>query len=234
MVVLAGKVAFITGAGSGIGAATARALAREGVKLGLPSLEGDDLGLADAVANVCDVRDYDQVERMVRATVERFGRLDIVFANAGIGIVERPFLEHSIEEIDRVIDTNVKGMLYTIRATLPYLIESGGGDIVTLVSQSGVRVLPNESVYCASKFAQYGFTRALDRELYDKGIRVSTILPGGVRTRFAMGAGRIEGMDLLASMMSPEDVAEAVLYALTRPRHYRVVDVGLLPMYEGV
>jgi 3-oxoacyl-[acyl-carrier protein] reductase len=234
MASLEGKVAVITGAGSGIGAATARALAREGVKLGLPSLEGDDLGLLDAVANVCDVRDYDQVERIVRATVERFGRLDIVFANAGIGIVERPFLEHSIEEIDRVIDTNVKGMLYTLKATLPYLMESGGGDIVTLVSQSGVRVLPNESVYCASKFAQYGFTRALDRELYDKGIRVSTILPGGVRTRFAMGAGRIEGMDRLADMMSPEDVAEAVLYALTRPRHYRVIDIGLLPMYEGV
>jgi 3-oxoacyl-[acyl-carrier protein] reductase len=231
MAVLEGKVAFITGAGSGIGAATARALAREGVKLGLASLEGNDLGL-DAVADVCDVRDYRGVERMVRATVDRFGRLDIVFANAGIGIVERSFLDHSIEEIDRVIDTNVKGMLYTIRATLPYLIEGGGGDIVTLVSQSGVRVLPNESVYCTSKFAQYGFTRALDRELYDKGIRVSTILPGGVRTRFAMGAGRMEGMNSLAAMMSPEDVAEAVLYALTRPRHYRVVDVGLLPMYE--
>jgi 3-oxoacyl-[acyl-carrier protein] reductase len=228
---LEGKVAFITGAGSGIGAATARALAREGVRLGLASLEGDDLGL-EAVARVCDIRNYDEVERMVQATVDRFGRLDIVFANAGIGIVERPFLEHSVGEIDRVIDTNVKGMLYTIRATLPHLLESGEGDIVTLVSQSGVRVLRNESVYCASKFAQYGFTRALDRELYDKGIRVSTVMPGGVRTRFAMGAGRVEGMELLASMMSSEDVAEAVLYALSRPRHYRVVDVGLLPMYE--
>jgi short-subunit dehydrogenase len=93
---------------------------------------------------------------------------------------------------------------------------------------------PNESVYCTSKFAQYGFTRALDRELYKKGIRVSTILPGGVRTRFAMGAGRVAGMARLAGMMSPEDVAEAVLYALTRPRHYRVVDVGLLPLNEEV
>ena len=94
---LAGKVAFVTGAGSGIDAAAARALAAEGVKLGLASLEGDDLGL-DAVAEVCDVRDFKQVEALVRRTVERFGRLDIVFANAGIGIINRPFLEHSVEE----------------------------------------------------------------------------------------------------------------------------------------
>src|SRR5438477_6360232 len=127
---LAGKVAFVTGAGSGIGAAAARALAAEGVKLGLASLEGDDLGL-DAVAEVCDVRDFKQVEALVRRTVERFGRLDIVFANAGIGIINRPFLEHSVEELDAVIDTNVKGMLYTIRATLPHLLESNEGDTVT-------------------------------------------------------------------------------------------------------
>src|SRR5258707_8296240 len=108
---LAGKVAFVTGAGSGIGAAAARALSQEGVKLGLASLEGDNLGL-DAVAEVCDVRDYAQVEALVKRTVDRFGGLDIVFANAGIGIINRPFLDHSVADLDSVIDTNVKGMLY--------------------------------------------------------------------------------------------------------------------------
>ena len=231
---LAGKVAFVTGAGSGIGAAAARALAAEGVKLGLASLEGDDLGL-DAVAEVCDVRDFKQVEALVRRTVERFGRLDIVFANAGIGIINRPFLEHSVEELDAVIDTNVKGMLYTIRATLPHLLESNEGDIVTLVSQSGVRVLPNESAYCASKYAQWGFTRALDREVVGSGIRVSALLPGGVATKFGFdGRGRTADMPELSQMLAPEDLARALIYVLTQPRHFRVVDVGLLPMYEEV
>lgn len=231
---LAGKVAFVTGAGSGIGAAAARALAQEGVKLGLASLEGDDLGL-DAVAEVCDVRDYGQVEALAARTVKRFGRLDIVFANAGIGIINRPFLDHSVEDLDTVIDTNVKGMLYTIRATLPYLLKSDAADIVTLVSQSGIRVMPNESAYCASKFAQWGFTRALDRELVGKGIRVSALLPGGVATRFGLdGHGRTEDMPELAKMLVPDDVARALVYVLTQPRHFRVVDVGLLPMYEEV
>jgi NADP-dependent 3-hydroxy acid dehydrogenase YdfG len=231
---LAGKVAFVTGAGSGIGAAAARALAEEGVKLGLASLEGDDLRL-DAVAEVCDVRDYAQVEALVQRTVERFGGLDIVFANAGIGIINRPFLDHSVKDLDTVIDTNVKGMLYTIRATLPYLLESKEADIVTLVSQSGVRVLPNESAYCASKYAQWGFTRALDRELVGKGIRVSALLPGGVATRFGFdGRGRAEDMPELAKMLAPEDIARALVYVLTQPRHFRIVDVGLLPMYEEV
>jgi NADP-dependent 3-hydroxy acid dehydrogenase YdfG len=231
---LAEKVAFVTGAGSGIGAAAARALAQEGVRLGLASLEGDDLGL-DAVAEVCDVRDYGQVEALVARTVERFGRLDIVFANAGIGIINRPFLDHSVEDLDTVIDTNVKGMLYTIRATLPHLLESDEADIVTLVSQSGIRVLPNESAYCASKFAQWGFTRALDRELVGKGVRVSALLPGGVATRFGLdGRGRTEDMPERVKMLVPDDVARALVYVLTQPRHFRVVDVGLLPMYEEV
>jgi 3-oxoacyl-[acyl-carrier protein] reductase len=231
MTSLEGKVAFVTGAGSGIGRATAQALAERGVELGLASLEGDDLGL-DSVAAVCDVRDFSQVQQLARKTVDRFGKLDIVFANAGVGIIERPFLDHSLDEIVEIVDTNVKGLMFTVYATLPYLLESDEADIVTLVSQSGVRVLPLESVYCASKFGAWGFTRALDRELAHKGVRVTAICPGGVRTRFAMGRGRTEGMALLEEMLSPEDVAEAVLYALTRPRHYRVVDIGLLPMAE--
>jgi NADP-dependent 3-hydroxy acid dehydrogenase YdfG len=231
---LAGKVAFVTGAGSGIGAAAARALAENGVKLGLASLEGDNLGL-DAVAEVCDVRDYAQVEALVKRTVQRFGGLDIVFANAGIGIINRPFLDHSVEDLDAVIDTNVKGMLYTIRATLPHLLESKEADIITLVSQSGVRVLPNESAYCASKYAQWGFTRALDRELVGKGIRVSALLPGGVATKFGFdGRGRTQDMPELEKMLKPEDVGRALIYVLTQPRYFRVVDVGLLPMYEEV
>jgi 3-oxoacyl-[acyl-carrier protein] reductase len=231
---LEGKVAFVTGAGSGIGAATARALAARGVKLGLASLEGDDLGL-DAIAAVCDVRDYEALDALVQRTVDRFGGLDIVFANAGIGIIRRRFEDHSLDEISRVVDVNVKGLMHTIKACLPHLRRSPEPDVVTLVSQSGVRVIPDESVYCASKYAQWGFTRALDRELNGDGIRATAICPGGVATRFAFETGgRREGADELATMLKPEDVAEAVIYTLTRPRVYRVVDVGLLPMTEEV
>jgi NADP-dependent 3-hydroxy acid dehydrogenase YdfG len=229
---LKGKVAFVTGAGSGIGEATARALADRGVKLGLASLEGDDLGL-DAVAEVCDVRDFDAVQSLVDRTVSTFGRLDIVFANAGIGIIRRRFEDHSLEEIERVIDVNVKGLMHTVRACLPHLRRSEEPDLVTLVSQSGVRVIPLESVYCATKFAQYGFTRALDRELNREGIRTTAICPGGVATRFGFdGAGREPGADELDQMLQPADVAEAVLYVLTRPHSYRIVEVGLLPRIE--
>lgn len=229
---LNGKVAFVTGAGSGIGAATARALAAAGVKLGLASLEGDDLGL-DAVAAVCDVRDFDALQSLVDRTVDTFGGLDIVFANAGIGIIRRPFEDHSLEEIERLIDVNVKGLMHTVRACLPHLRRSTEPDLVTLVSQSGVRVVPLESVYCATKFAQYGFTRALDRELNQDGIRTTALCPGGVATRFGFnGAGREEGAAELDQMLRPEDVAEAVLYVLTRPHSYRILDVGLLPRYE--
>ena len=229
---LEGKVAFITGAGSGIGAATAKALAGRGVKLGLASLEGDDLGL-DAVAEVCDVREFDALQSLVERTVSAFGGLDIVFANAGIGIIRRSFEDHSLEEIERLVDVNVKGLMHTVRACLPHLRRSPEADLVTLVSQSGVRVIPLESVYCATKFAQYGFTRALDRELNQDGIRVTAVCPGGVATRFAFdGAGRDPGAAELDQMLSPEDVAEAVLYILTRPRSYRILEVGLLPRAE--
>jgi NADP-dependent 3-hydroxy acid dehydrogenase YdfG len=229
---LDGKVAFITGAGSGIGAATAKALAGRGVKLGLASLEGDDLGL-DAVAEVCDVRDFDALQSLVDRTVSTFGGLDIVFANAGIGIIRRRFEDHSLEEIERLVDVNVKGLMHTVRACLPHLRRSKAPDLVTLVSQSGVRVIPDESVYCATKFAQYGFTRALDRELNQDGIRVTAVTPGGVATRFGFdGAGREQGAAELDQMLRPEDVADAVLYIVTRPRTYRVLEVGLLPRSE--
>src|SRR5258707_3900229 len=154
---LEGKVAFVTGGSSGIGAATARALAGHGVHLGLASLEGDDLAL-DAVAGVCDVRNHDQVATLVEKTVARYGRMDILFANAGIGIIRRRFEDHTVAEIDEIIDVNVKGLMYTVQAALPHLRRSDAADIVTLVSQSGLRVLPLESVYCGSKFAQWGFT----------------------------------------------------------------------------
>src|SRR5438477_9819716 len=231
MTTLDGKVALVTGASRGIGAAVARRLADEGVKLGLASRSGDDLGIAGAVAQSCDVRESDQLERMVSATVDAFGRLDILVPNAGVGAYG-PFLELAPDFLEEMIDINVKGTLYAVRAALPHLLGSGEADIVTLASEAGRRGLPLEAVYCASKFAQVGFTRALDHELHERGVRCTNVCPGGVATDFAMGRGRTPEMPELRGMMSPEDVAEVVLFVLTRPRNYRILETAFRPVTE--
>jgi NAD(P)-dependent dehydrogenase (short-subunit alcohol dehydrogenase family) len=228
---LDGRVAMITGASRGIGAATARALAAEGVRLGLASRSGEDLGIDGAFGQPCDVRDPASLEAMARATAERFGRLDILVVNAGVGAYG-PFLDLPTDQLEEMIDINVKGAIYSVRAALPYLLESDAADIVTIASEAGRRGLPNEAVYCASKFAQVGLTRALDHELRERGVRCTNVCPGGVATDFAMGRGRTPEMPQLAGMMRPEDVAETVVFVLTRPRTHRILEVAFRPVTE--
>jgi 3-oxoacyl-[acyl-carrier protein] reductase len=227
---LEGKVALITGASRGIGAAVARQLDERGVKLGLASRSGDDLGL-DAVAQPCDVRELEQLESLVAATVERFGRLDILVANAGVGAYG-PFLDLSREHLDEMVDVNLKGTLYAVRAALPHLVESGAADVVTLASEAGRRGLPFEATYCASKFGQVGFTRALDHELREHGVRCSNVCPGGVATDFALDDGRGRTPDVLPGMMTADDVAEVVVFVLTRPRNHRILETTFRPVTE--
>lgn len=231
MIPLEGKVALVTGASRGIGAAVARQLADQGVKLALASRSGDDLGISGAVAQACDVRRQADLTSIVDEAVDRFGRLDILVANAGVGAYG-PFLELSDEHLDEMIDVNLKGTLYAVRAALPALLESDGADIVTLASEAGRRGLPFEAVYCASKFGQVGFTRALDHELRERGIRCTNVCPGGVATDFGLDEGRGRPESALAGMMSADDVAEVVLFVLTRPRSHRVLETALRPMTE--
>jgi len=228
---LEGKVALITGASRGIGAAVARKLDGLGVKLALASRSGDDLGL-DAVAQPCDVRDPAQLESIVGAAVSRFGRLDILVTNAGVGAYG-PFLDLSPEHLEEMIDVNLKGTLYAVRAALPHLIESGRADIVTLASEAGRRGLPFEAVYCASKFGQVGFTRALDHELREHGVRCTNVCPGGVATDFALDDGRGRSPEVLPGMMTADDVAEVVLFVLTRPRNHRILETAFRPVTEA-
>ena len=228
---LADKVALVTGASRGIGAATARALAGQGVRLGLASRSGDDLGIDGSVAQPCDVRDAAALASIVAATVARFGRLDILVVNAGVGAYG-PFLELPAEDLEEMIDVNVKGALYAVRAALPELMKSDAADIVTIASEAGRRGLPYEATYCASKFAQVGLTRALDHELREHGIRCTSVCPGGVATDFAMGHGRTPDMPQLGGMMAPTDVAETVIFVLTRPRTHRILEVAFRPVTE--
>jgi 3-oxoacyl-[acyl-carrier protein] reductase len=228
---LDGKVAVITGASRGIGAALARMLHARGVKLGLASRSGDDLGLADVVAQPCDVRDLDALTGLCAATAQAFGGIDIVVANAGVGAYG-PFLELSREHLDEMLDVNLKGTLYAIRAALPHML-GREADVITLASEAGRRGLPYEAVYCASKFGQVGFTRALDHELRERGIRCTNICPGGVATDFALDEGRGRTPDVLPGMMTADDVAEVVVFTLERPRHLRILETALRPMSES-
>src|SRR5918998_2597 len=235
------KVCAITGASRGIGAATARLLAREGCKL---ALGGRDEAALDevvrdaseaggeAVAVECDVRRYEDCERLVTEAVGRFGGLDGFVANAGVGAYGE-LLDLSLEQIDDMLDSNARGTIYSVRAALPALLE-GGGDLVIVASVAGLKGLPNESVYCASKHAQVGFAESLDHELRPKGVRVTAMCPGGVATEFAFGAGREPRMPGLEEMMSAEQVAEAIVFALRQDPELRTLRLVMRPMGEPV
>jgi NADP-dependent 3-hydroxy acid dehydrogenase YdfG len=236
------KVFAITGASRGIGAATARLLAREGCRLALGGRDAVALGevvrgVSEAGGEVsaveCDVRRYGDCERLVSEAVERFGGLDGFVANAGVGAYGE-LLDLSLKQIDDMLDANARGTVYSVRAALPALLEDGGGDLVVVASVAGLRGLPNESVYCASKHAQVGFAESLDHELRPKGVRVTTMCPGGVATEFAFGAGREPDMLGLKEMMSAEQVAEAIVFALRQDAELRTLRLVMRPMSEPV
>ncbi|TMB54986.1 MAG: SDR family NAD(P)-dependent oxidoreductase [Chloroflexi bacterium] len=231
MSLLQGRVALVTGASRGIGAAIARTLAEAGAQVAVASRSGDNPGVEGALAQACDVRDPASLEAMVTATVSRFGQLDILVVNAGVGAYG-PFLDLPAADLEEMIEVNVKGALYAVRAALPELLKSDAADIVTIASEAGRRGLPNEVAYCASKFAQVGMTSALDHELRERGVRCTSVCPGGVATDFAMGHGRTPDMPQLAGMMTPDDVAQTVLFVLTRPRNHRILEVAFRPVAE--
>jgi NADP-dependent 3-hydroxy acid dehydrogenase YdfG len=229
---LEGKVALVTGASAGIGAAVAHRLHEAGASVGLISRRGDDPGLERGLGLACDVRDRMAVSSATDAIVDRFGRLDVVVANAGVGAYGS-FLELDPEDLEAMIDVNLKGTLYTAAATLPHLIAAGEGDFISLASVAGLRGFPGEAVYNASKFGQVGFTRALDHELRERGVRAASICPGGVNTEFAIGAGREQGDPGLESLMTADEVAEVVQFTVTRPRGMRILTTSFRPMTEG-
>jgi NADP-dependent 3-hydroxy acid dehydrogenase YdfG len=224
-----GKVAFVTGASGGIGAAVSRKLAERGVKVGMASRRGDDLGVGLGLK--CDVRERAQVDEAVARTVAEFGRLDICVANAGTGSYHS-FLDTPVDHIEEMVQLNLLGTIWTVRACLPHLLEQGEGDVVTLASEAGRRGLPGEAVYCASKFGQVGLTRSLDHELREHGIRATNVCPGGVATGFALAEGYGRPREALGGMMSADDVADVVLFVITRPRNYRILETAFRPMTE--
>jgi NADP-dependent 3-hydroxy acid dehydrogenase YdfG len=228
-------VLLITGASGGIGAATARAAADASYRVALGARRKRrldrlvrELGGADrALARSCDVTDWSDVEGLTEAALSRFGRLDAVFANAGFGAT-RGFLEESVEHWRAMIDTNVLGVALTIRATLPHLLDRGTGHYVLTSSIAGRRVLPG-SLYSATKFAASAIGEALRQELRrmhdNAGVRVTLIAPGMTDTEFF--DQRPE------NALSPDDVARAVVYALSQPPHVDVNEIVLRPTTQA-
>jgi NADP-dependent 3-hydroxy acid dehydrogenase YdfG len=228
-------VFLITGASSGIGAATARRAAQAGYRVVLAARSTDKLdalaeelgGAERALAVACDVTEWDQQEAMVRAALDAFGQLDVVFANAGFGAT-RGFLNESPKHWRAMVLTNVLGIAYTIRATLAHLLERGTGHYVLTSSIAGRRSLPG-SLYSATKWAVTGIGQSLRAELREVHgnvhIRVTLIEPGAVETPFFDNPG--EGR------LAADDIAGAVMWALDQPEHVDVGEVLILPTAQG-
>jgi len=228
------KLALVTGASSGIGLETARALSKAGAKLVLAARRRDrlkelvqELGAAEAIT--LDVRDRKQVQAALEGRT-----FDIVVANAGLGRGLGPLQAGDAADWDEMLDTNVKGLLHTLRATLPAMIARERGDVVVLGSVAGRQVYPGGNVYCASKFAVRAIYEALRLDAAGKGIRFTTVDPGLVETEFSLVRFRGDSERARKTYaglrcLTPADVADVILFALTRPAHVNVGEIVLWP-----
>jgi NADP-dependent 3-hydroxy acid dehydrogenase YdfG len=224
-------VLVITGASSGIGAATAQRAAEFGYRLVLGARSEDrlqalaeELGGEDrAIAARCDVTDWHDQQALVATALDRFGRLDAYFANAGFG-AKRGFLEESVEFWKSMIDTNVLGAALSIRAALPHFLERNRGHVILTSSLAGRRALPG-SLYSCTKHAVTAMGEALRQEVSDTDIKVTLIEPGMVDTPFFENrpTGALEA----------DDVARAVMFALTQPPHVDVNELVVRPIHQG-
>ena len=234
------KVAMVTGASRGIGEATALTLAQAGADVIVTARNGDELtALAErlermgvaALPVAADLTLEEDVDRLRDAALARFGRVDILINNAGVGKYG-PLASLSAADYDWMMNTNMRSSFLCTSAFLPGMLARRQGWVVFVSSVAGLKGLPNESVYCATKFAQMGFAQALDYETREQGVKVSVVAPGGVGTHFAFGTGRTPGDPMLDAMMDAKDVAEAVLFAVTQPPKVRVFLIGMRPMSE--
>jgi NADP-dependent 3-hydroxy acid dehydrogenase YdfG len=227
---MADPVFLITGASSGIGAATARRAVDEGYRVVLAARStdaiqslADELGGADtAIAVTCDVTDFAQQEAMVAAALDAFGRIDVAFANAGFG-GKRGFLEETPELWRDMVLTNVLGCAYTIRATIPALKDSTGHLLLTS-SVAGRRALQG-SLYSATKHAVTAMAESARQDLNDSGVRVTSIEPGMTDTPFFDNRP--------SNALEPDDIARAVLFAIQQPPHVDVNEILIRPVSQA-
>jgi NADP-dependent 3-hydroxy acid dehydrogenase YdfG len=223
---LTGKVVIITGATSGIGAAAAKTLVEQGCKVVLNARNEDRLkemvsSLGESAtyfAGDCSIPDV--ARAVAKKAIDTFGTIDTVVPNAGIGFYGS-ILDHSDDDVNRMMRTNYEGTVHMIRAALPTMLAKKEGDVVIVASVAGFRGGDIEAIYTGTKHAQVGFAGGLDRELRAKGVRVALVCPAGVETEFALGVGRTAGEEKLKTYLRPEDVAFQITTIMRQPRSVR-------------
>lgn len=239
---LRGQVALVTGASSGIGQAIARMLARRGVRVALAARRVDRLrALSEEIASddggetlslACDVRNPVEVQAAVQQTLDRWGQLDILVANAGFGY-RAPLVDGDITRWKDMIDTNVFGLLLTLKYGVPPMLERKRGHVIVTSSVAGRVPTPLGSAYCGSKFAATAIADVLRQEVGSQGVRVTTIEPGVVISEFqevaGYPAGILENMLKGATPLVPDDIARAVVFAIEQPAHYAVNEIVVRP-----
>ncbi|MBI4364271.1 MAG: SDR family NAD(P)-dependent oxidoreductase [Candidatus Latescibacteria bacterium] len=244
MTELKGRWALVTGATSGFGMAVARALAAQGCHVAITGRRADrlqalgreirDRHSVESVSLTFDVRDPTQVRAILGGATELLSRLDVLVNNAGLALALDPIQSGDTADWDQMIDTNVKGLLYVTRTVLPGMVERRQGHVVNVGSIAGHQVYGGGAVYCATKFAVRAISDGLRYDVLGTGVRVSNVEPGLAETEFSevrFKGNRARAGSVYDGMtpLRPEDVAEAVVWCLTRPPHVNVQSVMILP-----
>jgi len=238
---LEGKVVIVTGASSGIGAQVAKTLAAGGAKVMLAARRQDRLDElvaeigANAKAKVTDVSNHQSVLDLAEATIKEFGRIDVLVNNAGLMPLSF-FASRKVDEWDRMVDVNIKGVLYGIDAVLSHMLERGDGQVINVSSVAGHRVGPATGVYAGTKFAVRAISEGLRQETAGK-IRVTTICPGAVTTELA---GTITDEVVMKNMggqfnfefLEPTAIADAIAYAVSQPENVAVNEIIVRPLQQ--
>lgn len=231
MTVLTDKIAVVTGAGSGIGEAIATLLHEEGAKVVLAGRNKDKLqNVANQLAQdsvkvvPTDVTKKEEVEELIKMAQQTFGGLDIVINSAG-QMLSSKITDYQVDEWDSMIDVNIKGTLYTAKAALPTMLEQSSGHLINIASISGFEVTKSSTIYSATKAAVHTITQGLEKELAKTGVKVTSISPGMVDTAITATYNPTDRKKL-----EPQDIAEAVLYALTQPKHVNVNEITVRPV----
>ncbi|HDF7298925.1 TPA: SDR family oxidoreductase [Staphylococcus aureus] len=231
MTVLTDKVAVVTGAGSGIGEAIATLLHEEGAKVILAGRNKDKLqNVANQLAQdsvkvvPTDVTKKEEVDELIKIAQQTFGGLDIVINSAG-QMLSSKITDYQVDEWDSMIDSNIKGTLYTAQAALPTMLEQSSGHLINIASISGFEVTKSSTIYSATKAAVHTITQGLEKELAKTGVKVTSISPGMVDTAITAAYNPTDRKKL-----EPQDIAEAVLYALTQPKHVNVNEITVRPV----
>jgi len=245
---LKGKIVFITGASSGIGESCARAFAGEGARLLLAARRKsrlDELAPqllaagSEAVHSFgLDVRDQPKVEASIAALPSEWQAIDVLINNAGLSRGLDKLYEGHPEDWDEMIDTNVKGLLYVTRAVVPGMVERGSGHVVNMGSTAGEITYPKGAVYCASKAAERAINDGLRQDLLGTPVRVTSVDPGMVQTpfsevRFRGDTERAAKVYEGVTPLTPEDIADAILWAVTRPAHVNIARIVMTPVDQA-